>query len=78
MRRPFELEPVSDATHVEVMETPSVTNALANDLGIAVAALPPAHRGFSNANFPTDPEGRTYHVGTKIGEGILQTCMLLF
>lgn len=22
---------------------------------------------YSNANFPTDPEGRTYHLGTKAG-----------
>ncbi|KAI8854678.1 hypothetical protein BC829DRAFT_424434 [Chytridium lagenaria] len=25
-------------------------------------------KAFTNANFPLDPEGRTYHVGTKLGE----------
>ncbi|KAJ3204237.1 hypothetical protein HDU67_009695, partial [Dinochytrium kinnereticum] len=25
-------------------------------------------KAFTNANFPLDAEGRTYHVGTKIGE----------
>lgn len=32
------------------------------------AVLRPARRDISDANFPTDSEGRTYHLGTKRGE----------
>ena len=28
---------------------------------------PPAKPVYKNANFPTTPEGRTYHLGTKVG-----------